>query len=188
MMSFTQVNNYPVWRSLIDVSDVDLSNESTVKQLNRPAKYRLSITNLGAIRVADYLKSPEFKDKVIETLKTFKDISSIYPTNILENLKDHTSLGFSFCKQTFDNHLLHTDDKTSVAQGLIYFDKEHVSDHSTRVYPHYPMKTVMIEGNTTAGNGLLILNTNNSWHEGGNLANDARYFLIYTLSLKIGAK
>lgn len=56
MMSFTQVNNYPVWRSLIDVSDVDLSNESTVKQLNRPAKYRLSITNLGAIRVADYLK------------------------------------------------------------------------------------------------------------------------------------
>ena len=188
MMSFTQVNNYPVWRSLIDVSDVDLSNESMVKQLNRPAKYRLSITNPGAARVADYLKSPEFKDKVIDTLRTFKNISSIYPNNILDNLKDHTDLSFSFCRQTFDNHPLHIDDKTSVSQGLIYFDKEHVSDHSTRVYPHYPVKTVMLEGNTTAGNGLLILNTDNSWHEGGNLANDARYFLIYTLSLKIGAK
>ena len=188
MISFTPIDNYPVWKSTMDISDVDLSTESIIGSSNRNGKYLLSITNPSTIRLANYLRSPEFKDTVIQTLKTYKNISSMYPNNVLENLSEYTNLGFEFYRQNLDTHLPHLDYRTSVAQGLIYFDKIHRPHHSTKVYPFYPIKKVTIEGNTSIGNGLLMLNTETTWHEGGNTSTDDRNFLLYTLTLKIGNK
>lgn len=188
MISFTQINDYPIWRSTMDISDVDLSTERIIGPSNRKGKYLLSITNPNTIRLTNYLRSPEFKDTIIQRLKTYKNISRMYPDNILENLSEYTSLGFDFYRQNLDTHLPHLDYRTSVAQGLIYFDKIHTPHHSTKFYPFYPIKKVMIEGNTSIGNGLLMLNTETTWHEGGNTSSDDRNFLLYTLELKIGNK
>ena len=188
MITFTSLVNYPVWRSTMDISEIDLSTESIIGPSNRNGKYKLSITNPYTIRLADYLRSMVFKDTIIQTLKTYKNISRMYPENILENLSEYTNLGFDFYRQTLDTHVPHLDYRTSVAQGLIYFDKKHTPHHSTKVYPFYPLKQVMIEGNTSIGNGLLMLNTETTWHEGGNTSVDDRNFLLYTLELKIGNK
>ena len=86
MITFTSLVNYPVWRSTMNISEIDLSTESIIGPSNRNGKYKLSITNPNTIRLADYLRSLEFKDTVIQTLKTYKNISRMYPENILENL------------------------------------------------------------------------------------------------------
>jgi len=188
MISFIPIDNYPVWQSIINIPEIDLSTESIVGPSNRNGKYQLSITNTNTILLANYLRSLEFKDTIIQTLKTYKNINRMYPTQILENLNEYTTLGFNFYRQTLDTHAPHLDYRTSVAQGLIYFDKIHNPHHSTRVYPFYPIKNVVIEGNTSIGNGLLMLNTETTWHEGGNSSTDERNFLLYTLELKIGNK
>jgi hypothetical protein len=188
MISFTQINDYPVWRSIMDISDVDLSTESIIGPSNRNGKYLPSITNPNTIRLANYLRSLEFKNTLIQTLKTYKNTSRMYPKNILENLCEYTNLVFDFYRQNLDTHLPHLDYRTSVAQGLIYFDKIHTPHHSTKFYPFYPIKNIMLEGNTSIGNGLLMLNTETTWHEGGNTSTDDRNFLLYTLELKIGNK
>lgn len=184
-MKFTQYNELPIWHSYIDASGIDLTKESIIKDSNRQAKNALSITDPASVKLSTYLNSPEFKKNVIDTIKGYKFINQLYPDNILEMLDRCTTLTFSFYKQSYDKHHLHLDHRTSVAQGIIYFDETNTSGHATRVYPNYPDTSSKIESNTAKGNGILMLNTQNTWHEGGNLISDDRYFLLYCLELKI---
>jgi hypothetical protein len=172
----------------MDISDVDLNNEIVTGPSNRKGKSILSVSHPNTISLAKYIGSPEFKDKIIQTLKTYANINRLYPRNVLENLNDYTNLGFEFYRQRSDFHALHLDYRTSVAQGLIYFDNVHKPHHSTKVYPCYPLQKVFVESNTSIGNGLLMLNTETTWHQGGNTSSDDRNFLLYTLELKIGNK
>lgn len=183
-IKYNQVENYPVWMSVYDGPKVDLSVEPVREKTNRN-KSVLEASTENALILKNYLLSVEFKDTVIETLKKYQLIERLYPPEFLENMSQKTHIGFQFQSQPYTVHPIHLDYRNNVAQGLLYFDEEHNPLHSTKVYPKYPLMSPVIESNTKFGNGILMLNSHNSWHGGGNLDNDTRYFVLYSLVMNI---
>ena len=184
MIHFQQVGNNPVWYSTYTGPTIDLSIETADKSTNRN-KTVLNVTSENTVQLRDYLKSSEFKNLVIDTVKSYRSIHRMYPDDFLNRIHECTTIGFQFHSQPRAFHHVHLDYRTNIAQGLIYFDEFHNSLHATRVYPNYPSKTPVIESNTSRGNGILILNSHNSWHEGGNLSTDIRYFVLYSLNINV---
>lgn len=181
-MKFEQVESYPIWKTHLACGDLseEIKLETVVDNTNRSNKYNLSTNQPNISAIHQYLLSDEFKQEVIDTILQYKLIERLYPPKFLNNMASYTKIGHCFHKQGNDNHRIHLDHRTNLAQGLIYFDKQHNALHSTRVHPR---PGVTIESNTESGNGILILNTENSWHEGGNLDTDDRYFVLYSLEL-----
>jgi hypothetical protein len=70
----------------MNISEIDLSTESIIGPSNRNGKYKLSITNPNTIRLANYLRSLEFKDTIIQTLKTYKNIKDYQGQFILRDM------------------------------------------------------------------------------------------------------
>ena len=183
-MNFEQVESYAVWRTHLDCGDLseEIKLETVVDSTNRANKYNLSTNQPNISAIHQYILSDEFKQSVIDAILQYKFIERLYPASFLNNLSSYTKIGHCFHKQGQDKHHLHLDHRTNIAQGLIYFDKHHNPLHSTRVHPKPGVK---IESNTESGNGIMMLNTENSWHEGGNLDTDDRYFLLYSLELSL---
>lgn len=183
-MIFEQVGDYPVWKTNLNCGDLseEIKLETVVDNTNRRNKYVLSTTQPNISAIHQHILSEEFKQSVIDTIQQYKFIERLYPARFLNNMSSYTKIGHCFHKQGYNKHHLHLDHRTSIAQGLIYFDKQHNPLHSTRVHQ---AQGVVIESNTMSGNGILILNTENNWHEGGNLSNDDRYFVLYSLELSL---
>jgi len=183
-MNFEQVDDYPVWKTNLNCGDLseEIKLETVIDNTNRKTKYVLSTTQPNIFSIHQYILSEEFKQSVIDNILQYKLIERLYPSRFLNNISSYTKIGHLFHKQGNDKHLLHLDHRTSIAQGLIYFDKQHNSLHSTRVHPK---QGIVIESSTESGNGILILNTEHSWHEGGNLGDDNRYFALYSLELRL---
>jgi hypothetical protein len=181
-MEFNKVDNHAVWLTKLNCEDLsdEIKLEKVISTTNRTNKHALSVTQPNIILINEYLKSPEFKQSVIDIILQYELIERYYPKRFLNNISKYTTIGHLFHKQGYDNHHLHLDYRTSIAQGLIYFDKQNNALHSTRVHVN---NNKIITADTTSGNGILILNTENNWHTGGNLSNEDRYFALYSLEL-----
>lgn len=188
-MNFTRVSVDPdVWKTSFDkdMSTVysNIMKETVIEYLPTRNRYLLSNQYDTTKELIEYLHSDKFKQLLIETIKTSERLVLMYPAEILTNLSNYTELHAELYKQDYSIHPPHLDYRTDILNGIIYFDEIDSFEHSTFV------KTTdgVFRSSTIAGDGILILNGHNSWHWGGNSSKKPRYFILYTMSLKLSDK
>lgn len=136
--------------------------------------------------ILEFVSSDKVKNQIIQQLyKDFPSIQSDWEGWTPEQMSKATVWGGQFLKDS-PGYLLekHLDTKLQVATGLIYFTENDNPDIATT---YYTDKTGAdpLRISTNFCNGVIHINSYNTWHSGHNKTNKDRYLMIVGLLLNV---